>query len=501
MKLKLIGLQIVLTIFTIVILIISVTSVLPAMTGDIDIAIPSEDDLRWDIQEDELYLSGDMWVNNSGYYRMEDINIDVEVLGFNRTLFNDKLNVPSVESGEDKKIELELQTSLDDFTDDELDELVFGGEEENGGIDLKIVSDMTASYPFSIVGFHLDYESIVEWEGLVETFEYHEDNIEFHGNDQGTMVSLPYTVETSDYLSGDSIVDLRLLDEGNDEEYSSTQLDIPLGDRESDTADFIIEDDLVEEFVFNDKDLIISSQITFSDIDLEFDEDESYSWEAPVEELNLFYDEAYVTSDNDQSTLYLPYQVYTTGLSGNADVEITMLNDDETNAYSSDRQYVPLGEDYRDDLEFDLDEVDTEEFITNSQDVYFDIDITLIDKNIQFNTDETYYWGAPLNNLEIEDVRFYQTDERAEGTFSFINDSPRELEMEIKIQIKDVDNITIGSKLVSYQDDPSYIVGPGEEFEDTIELDVSGIPEYAEITFTDDNTGMEFEREVDVDEL
>jgi len=498
MKPKLVGLQVILTIFTIAIIIISVTSILPAMTGDINIEIPSEDEIRWDIEGDTLYLRGDMWVNNSGYYTLENINIAVEVLGFNRTLFEDNIKVPAVEREENKKIELQLQTNLDDFSETELQELVFGDE---NNIDLVIISDMTANYPFSIIGFYLDYESVVEWNGLIKKMDYHEDEIEFHEISYGTAVSLPYTVETSDYLSGYSTVNLRLLNEESDEEYSSTQIDIPLGVHETNTLDFLIEDDSIEDFVFNDKDLIIHSQITFSDFDLEFDDEQRYTWHAPVEELNLFYDNAYVSSKYVGSTLFLPYQVHTRDLTGQAEVEITMWNEDESIMYSSDRQTIPLGIDYHGELSFPLDDIDTHEFIINSQELIFNIDITLIDKGIQFNTEETYYWGAPLNELEIDYVSYDPITREAEGKYSFINDSPRELKIELQIDIMDENKNTIASESLSYLEDPKYIIESNEEFEDTITIEIDDEPAYAVLTYIDQNTGMEYEREVDIDEL
>ncbi|MFW6141802.1 MAG: hypothetical protein ACOC53_04515 [Candidatus Saliniplasma sp.] len=491
MKSQLLVLKIILAVFSVIIIILSVTSVFPAMTGDIEVDIPTEDEIEWDIDENDLYLRGDMWVNNSGYYSMDNINIQVEIVGFNRSLFNDTIYVPSVVMGENKKIELELQTSLDDFTEEELDDLVFEG------IDLKIVSYMNANYPFSILNFNLDYESTVEWEGLVEMFEYDEDYIDLTSNDEGAVVSLPYTVETNEYLSGDSTIELELYDENKEELYSSTELTIPLGVYESDTVDFLIDDPLIEELVFNSQELVLTSQITFSDFDLELEREEIYSWEAPVENLELKYDEARVTYNGGETTLYLPFQVNTPGLDGDAVVNITVWDEGRTNRYSSDQQTVPLGMDYNGELSFSITGEDVDEFITNSQTLIFDMDITLIEKGIDFNTEEMYDWGAPLNELDIENIGY--SPGTASATFSFTNDSPRTLETEIEIKIYDENDNVVGTKYLTYQDDDEYIVSSGEEFRDTVEVGVDGEPAYAEVTFTDDNTGMQFEKRVEAD--
>ena len=493
MKPKLAILKVILTVLCVVILIISFTSVFPAMTGDINIEIPSEEEIRWDVQENYLFLRGDMWMNNSGYYRMEDINIQVDIIGFNRSLFNDTIYVPSVERGENKKIELELQTSLDDFSEEELEYLVFEG------IDLKIISDMNANYPFSILHFNLDYESTVEWEGLVKTFEYDEDNIDLTSNAEGAVVSLPYTVETSEYLSGNSIIELELYDENKEELYSSTELTVPLGVYESDTIDFLIGETFVEELVFNSQELVMVSQISFSDFDLEFEQEEVYFWEAPVEEIDFKFDEARVTYSAGQTTLYLPYQVNTPGLSGEAIVDIDMWDGDMNDRYSSDEHTIPLGTNYHDELSFSIDEEDTEKFITTSQLLLFDINIYLIDDDLSFNTQEIYEWGAPLNDLEIENIKYDLTAGTASATFSFTNDSPRRLEMELDIIIYDEDDIEVGSKFISYRDNQDYIVNSGEDFIDTIEVEVDDIPSYALVTFTDDNTVMQFEKRVEAD--
>ncbi len=493
MKPKLVILKVVLTILCIIILIISFTSVFPAMTGDINIEIPSEEEIEWDVQDNDLFLRGDIWVNNSGYYSMEDINIDIEIVGFNRTLFSETKYVSSVERGENKKIELELQTSLDDFTDDELNQLIF---EE---VEFDVLSDMTARYPFSILGFELDYESIVEWEGLVKTFEYNEDDIELTSNEEGAVVSLPYTVETSRFFSGSSIIELQLYDSDKEEQYSSTELEIPLGVYESDTADFHIDETLVEELIFNSQELVMISQISFSDFNLEFEQEEVYFWESPVEEIDFKYDEARVTYSAGETTLYLPYQVNTPGLSGEAIVDIDMWDGDMNNRYSSDGHTITLGTNYHDELSFSIDEEDTEKFITTSQLLLFDINIYLIDDDISFNTQEIYEWGAPLNDLEIENIRYDPITETASATFSFTNDSPRRLEMELDITIYDEDDVEIGSEFVSYRDNQDYIVNSGEEFIDIIEAEVDDVPSYALVTFTDDVTDMQFEKRVEAD--
>ncbi len=493
MKLRLVGLQVLLAIFTVIIIIITITAVVPALTGDIDVDIPTDDEIEWDIKENHLYVRGDMWVNNSGYYRMENIKIDVDVLGFNRTIFDDSISLAAVESGENKLIELELKASLDDFSDNELEELVFGEEESDDSIQIRIISDMSANYPFRILGFDLDYESVYEWEGLIKTFEYDEDEIQLSKSEDDTIISLPYEVETSDHISGSSIIDLYLYDGGH-KEYSQTQLNIPLGERVSDDIDFIIDDELVEEFVFDDKEMILSSKVRFTELDLEFDHEERYSWTAPVRELNIKFEDADVSYSGDESEIIVPYFVHTTDdLTGNAIVEITMWNEDKNEMYSSTQEEIPLGTSFNDVMIYQLDIDDTQEFIINSQTLIFDLDITLQDKGIQFYTDETHEWGAPLNDFEIQDIVYDPIKKEVEGSFSFSNDSPRDLALDFEVEIYDVEDKVLADLF------ESYVVEPDETISDTITVEeIDEEPSYAIITFTDDNTGMVYEKEVEI---
>jgi len=491
MRIKLAAVKVLLAIFTVVVIIISMTSVFPAMTGDIHVDIPEEDEIEWEIHNDDLYLRGDMWVNNSGYYDLQDITISVDIIGFNRTLFSETRSISTVASGENRRIDLEFVTSLDDFSEEELEKLTFDGTS------LDIVSEMTSSYPFSILGFHLDYETIYNWKGLVKNLEYYEDDIEISTTDEGAIISVPYVVETSDYLTGFCEVYIQLINDEN-EVISDSDLTVQLGVYDSGNIDFFIEEDMIEELLFEDSYMTISSTITFTDFDFEVEHRESYFWEAPIENFELFYNEADVEHEDGETKLTLPYEVSTKGLTDTASLTIYMWDEEEEQKYSEDHQYIPLGRTWEETLRFPISDEYMEQLIINSQTILFEIEVSLLEEDIDFKFYEEHDWGAPLNEFETIDISFNPITEIASADIYFRNESPWDIHTDILIEIFD-DNELIEKKSLSYEDDPDYIVESNEEFEETFEIEIDREPTHTIIIFEDANTEMKFERKVGID--
>ncbi len=370
--------KIVSSIFTTIVVILFILAVHssfldPLMNQEMFIELPSEDDIIWSFEDDTLLAETSLTMENNGFYSMQDIEIRYDLFGLDRELFSDTIRVDSLSTGERREIPVSMAIQIDDFEDEVIEDLVFNET------DLEVRSHLTARYPFSLMNLDLRYDEILRWDGLVQIleFEYQEASVSSLPDQDGSILSIPYEVETNELLEGD------------------------------------------------------------------------------------------------------------------ADVDITMYDETMTTVYSTHQITVPLGQRHREDLTFELDESLTEEFITNSQRVKFVSDITFSGAEMSFEYTTEHDWGAPLNDISIENVQ--HTLNQVRGDLTFDNDSPRFLQLDINIRVFDADDQLVGTQ------DESFNVASGQSVDRTIEVEVVGDPVYAEVTFYEHDTEMEHRMEVDVD--
>ncbi len=497
MEWKLAGVRAVLVGLVVVIVILAVTCVLPPMMEDITIEPPQQDDISWSLEGDEIVLRGDVWVNNSGYYPLEDLNIVMEVQGMNRTLFKDNATVESVPADGRTKVPIELRRDKSFFTEEDINTLIFN---ETTFI---VNADMKTQYPFKLLTFDLEYNDEIPWEGIVKELNINEDEANLRGGGQGSQVEIPVDGETTDQLSDTASIALTLSGNrmGQEEEtkYSTDQIDITLGGPFSKNVEFWLDESETEEFIFNDLDLEISAELSFRNFNVTTDYTVYHQWDSPVKYLDFRYEDAAVQEVSQGSELTLPFRVHTSDrLTGNASVEVSMYRSSTPNddPYSGDQIEVMLGVNTSRELTFTLDEQQSEELITNSQSLDFVADVTLEERGVEFQYESSYDWGAPLDELQIEGVYFDPGPQEVRGNISFINDSPRELQLVLNITIYNSANQIVGYKEMSYVTNDSFLVSPGESFMEELSVEISGDATSGEITFTDANTGMEHEREV-----
>ncbi len=501
MEWKLAGVKAVLVGLVVVIIILAVTCVLPPMMEDISIEPPREDNIEWSVEDDEIVLKGDILVNNSGYYPLEDLKINMMVQGLNKTLFVDNTTVESVQSNERKRIPIELRRNKSFFTEADINTLIYNKTA------FVIDADMETHYPFKLMTFDLQYNDETQWDGIVEELEINEDETKLTGgNQEGSIVQLPVRGTTTDQLSDTANIELTLLGnkvgETEKKEYSTDDLDITLGGSFDKNIEFSLDGNETEEFIFNDQDLMVSARLSFRDFDISAYHNVTYQWDSYVEYLDFKYAEAEVQRTSQGSDLILPFRAHTSdSLSGDASVDVQMYREatPNTEPYSSDEVDVPLGTNTTEDIIFALTEQQSKELITNSQGIEFVADIQLKSKNVEFEyRPDTYEWGAPLDQLEIEGVYHDPDTDQVKGNISFVNDSPRTLQLIINVTVYNSNGQIVGYEEKSYQTNDGFLVSEGESFFENLAVPVSGDATSGEIKFIDDKTGMEYEKEVQV---
>ena len=103
---------------------------------------------------------------------------------------------------------------------------------------------------------------------------------------------------------------------------------------------------------------------------------------------------------------------------------------------------------------------------------------------------EQYYWGAPLDGLNVTNIRYSGNEAIADIVFD--NDSPTNLDLTFDVAVYNSAGTLIG------ETQESYFVPPGASVDDTISATLNGVPDYAVVTITEDVSGFQYQEEVDV---
>ncbi len=306
----------VISIFCIAILIISVTSLYPPVSGKVDVDVPDENDIDWSLEGEKLLIETSLWINNTGYYSLNDISIDLEMEGYNQTFFKRSKNVEDVKSGEHKEIPISIEKKMTDVSGT-LDDLIFNRTE------LVIESKMKASYPLSLVVFDLDYEDIIDWEGFVKEINYDYGEAEVRPQNGGSRAELilPFEVSTYHRLEGTAEVQVSMYN-STDHLYSSYSFDVSLGGYHYGELIFEINEKESESLITRNQLLSFDAQVSFSETDHDFHYQESYHWGAPLADLTADYEKdqgevrAHLTFDNNSPmnlSLLIEIELYDSG--------------------------------------------------------------------------------------------------------------------------------------------------------------------------------------------
>ncbi|MFW6040870.1 MAG: hypothetical protein ACOC85_03440 [Thermoplasmatota archaeon] len=346
----------------------------PVMNPEEFIQVPEVEDVEWTIEGSTIYVDTSLTISNSGFFDFNNIELDFNMVAMNSSLMRKTKVIEKVPSGESVEVPLNFSIDYNDLTEEEIETLVFNQTM------FDITASFSAEYPFSIMKFNLNFIDEIPWDGLIQEMDLKYEEAQIEDTENGDILSVPYEIQTADFLSGDAVIELIV--EGEKGEYSTSEITIPLG------------------------------------------------------------------------------------------------------RYHSD------------DITFNIGENEIEELLTNSQLLTVTANIQLNENFDFFEYITTYDWGAPFNDLTLDNIRYYAG--RAEGDLSFINDSPQKLRMNLDIYIYDDSDNLIESKSISYTNDPTYILEPGEEFQDTISIQLDQIPEYAVIDFTEVNSGITYREVVSV---
>lgn len=487
MRWPLISYRIVLAIFAIVILVISVLCVIPVASQDITVD-PQQESMDWDVDNDTISASGNIWINNSGYFDLKDIKLDMHLSTLDELYINSTKNVGNIAVGEDKNIKLDFSKDTDEISDEVKDHLI------NNQTDVNIKIKLKGGYSYSFLKFDIQFEDILEWDGLINDINFRYEDGTFEEHEDGLRFEVPVDVDTNDMLEGNINVDVSMYNEDETKLYDTAQEEFDLGTPETLLFTFDLNRNEVNEFVNTTQDIVFISDIDLENTGFSHTVKEVHTWQRILNSYTIHYNDAEITTDSlGNPELTVPMDISTNEndfIYGDIIVDVGMYDESEYR-YSGTDVRITLGIDQSAELNFGLSDDDAKELATNSQTLFFKSTITIEEYDYTLNyADETYNWGAPLDGLEISSIRY--SGNEAFADIAFGNDSPYELDLTL-----DVDIFNSAGTLVG-ETQESYLVQSGESIDDTLSATLSGVPDYAVVTITDNTSGYEYEEEVDV---
>ncbi len=254
-----------------------------------------------------------------------------------------------------------------------------------------------------------------------------------------------------------------------------------------------ISDETANHLINNDTDINVSyrvkGQYSYALMTFDVVQRDTLFWRRLLNEVEYDLENAQLTGDHQ---LEVPIFVSTNDndfISGNVNIIVSIFDEDETKMYAEDSLSIRLGRDLSTELVLSLSEEDSKELMTESKVLLSRMEIAIEGSGFSTIYYESIEWGAPMNNFDIRDA-YYE-----EGIFSadvsFINDNPEEFDFIKRGIVYDDEGNVIGSK------EESYIVGPGESFEETIEMEIEGIPKEARFEIEDEDTGYIYEEVIE----
>jgi len=243
----------------------------------------------------------------------------------------------------------------------------------------------------------------------------------------------------------------------------------------------------------NDTDLNLSyrfkGQYSYSLMTFDVVQSDTLFWRRLVNEVEYDLENARMTEGHQ---LEMPIFISTNQndfISENVQLLVSIFDEEETKMYTEDSLSIRLGQELSTVLVFSMSEEDFKDLMTESKVLLSRTEISIKGSGFSTIQYESVEWGAPMNNFDITDAGY--EDGIVSADVSFINDNPDEFDFIMRGLVYDDEGNVIGRK------EESYIVGSGESFEETIEIEIEEMPKEANLEIEDENTGYIYEEVIE----
>jgi hypothetical protein len=195
MKIPLVATRIGILSFKILVAVIVVLSILPLVSGDININIDTNGDNDWQFTGDTLRLNSPLTVTNNGVFAINDLTVGITFLDQQGHVLSQsdsgKMDVPA---GGDTDLDITLSLDLGDMDQQDRANLIFNGTET------KFILDVDAKYTLDLVKINIEGVDEMSWEPLIRDINIRTENAYLKQDGGEFFMVIPYSFNAQDMV-------------------------------------------------------------------------------------------------------------------------------------------------------------------------------------------------------------------------------------------------------------------------------------------------------------
>jgi len=187
--------------FKIVVVLIVVLSVLPLLTGGIDVEFGSDSESDWTFNDTTISSEFPITVSNNGFWSINDLTVSFTFRDREGHILTESLGEPvDIPAGGDTEVPIGLSFDLNDLGRQERADFIFNGTAFNMDIAL------SARYALDLVRLNVDGSSEMEWGALISDLDVRTEEARPYFDGSNYSMVIPYTFHSHEMLQGGSIL-------------------------------------------------------------------------------------------------------------------------------------------------------------------------------------------------------------------------------------------------------------------------------------------------------
>jgi len=254
------------------------TAIIPPLTGGISVELPDGGSLNWEVYGHNIAINTSVKIINRAYYSIDATKIWIDITDGPLLILNKTVEIPSIKGGSEITEPISLVFDMDEIRSRGGEDLIFSDAE------IKINVNVVAFYTFNTIKFAAEYTDIYPWEALVKEMSIDLQNATYESGANGLTVTIPYVVETSSLLSGKT-AEVELILDNETGEITRDYETVNLGYRTTGDITFVISSNKMNDLLTRSQRLNIHATINLAGEEIE--EDYSYNWGAPLNNLTI----------------------------------------------------------------------------------------------------------------------------------------------------------------------------------------------------------------------
>ncbi|GEM_PF-5727853 len=283
MKKSLTVYRIALVMFAVVILILAVLSVLPFAQEDVTVELDRRG-FVWGVEEEELTVEVDIWVNNSGNFDLKDIELELSFEVLDEFRLTAVEEIARIKVGEDRRVRLRSVKNVSEISNELIDHLIYNNT------DLDISARFKGSYTFALLSFDALYRDTFLLERVIDEIDYDADNADLFSDtseEQRFVMPVYLSTNDNDLISGDASISTAIYDEEESKTYSEDAFTHRLGRKETVELEFEVSDTDARELATTSQPLVLRTTISLEGYDFSVHRDDTFDWRAPLNDLEI----------------------------------------------------------------------------------------------------------------------------------------------------------------------------------------------------------------------